>query len=79
MRMFKSPGLDGRIVLGAASPAGWPYDLPAIGLFAVVGFDGAVGEVEIRCAASGGDPLMEVFTAPRVQRCQCRLAEMGKR
>jgi len=49
---------------------------PAIALLAVVGFDGAVGEVEIRCAATDGDPLMELYCAPHVQRCNCRLADL---
>ena len=76
VRMFKSPGLDGRIVLGSASPAGWPYDLSAIELFAMVGFDGAVGEVQVRCTASDDDPLMGAFIAPHLQRCQCRLVDL---
>ncbi len=55
--MLKSTEAEGRIVLGAGSlPAG--HDLPAIELWAVVGFDGAVSDVEIRCAATDGDPLM---------------------
>ena len=76
VRMFKSTRLDGRIVLGAASPAGWPHDLPAITLLTVVGFDGSIGEIEIRCAATDGDPLMEVYSAPRIQQCKCRLADL---
>jgi hypothetical protein len=76
LRMFKSTRLDGRIVLGAASPAGWPHDLPAITLLAVVGFDGSIGEIEIRCAATDGNPLMEVFNAPRIQQCNCRLVDL---
>ena len=76
LRMFKSTRLDGRMVMGAASPAGWTHDLPAIALLAVVGFDGAVGEIEIRCAATDGDPLMEVFRAPRIQQCNCRLTDL---
>ena len=76
VRMFKSSGLDVRTVLGSASPAGWPHELPAVGLCAVVGFDGTVGEIEIRCAATDGDPLMEAFAAPHVQRCNCQLADL---
>ena len=76
IRMFKSPGLDVRTVLGAASPAGWPHELPAIGLCAVVGFDGTIGEIEIRCAATDGDPLMQTYSAPHVQGCNCQLAEL---
>jgi hypothetical protein len=76
VRMFKSSELDGRIVLGAASPAGWPHELPAISLLAVVGFDGSIGEIDIRCAASDGDPLMETYSAPHVQRCHCRLPDL---
>ena len=76
VRMLKAPGLDGRIVLGEASPAGWPHDLSAIELLARVGFDGSIGEIELRCGATDGDPLMEVFRAPHVQRCTCRLADL---
>ena len=74
--MFKSTEADGRIVLGAASAADWPHELPALELWAVVGFDGTVGEVEIRCAATDGDPLMEMYNAPLLQRCNCRLADL---
>ena len=77
LRMFKSTRLDGRIVVGAASPAGWPHDPPAIGLRAVVGFDGSIGEIEIRCAATDGDPVMEMFNAPYIQQCNCRLANLS--
>ena len=71
LRMFKSTAVDGRIVVGAASPAGWPHEPPAIGLNALVGFDGAIGEIEIRCAATDGDPLMEAFRALLIQQCNC--------
>ena len=76
VRMFKSPEMDVRTVLGSASPLGWPHELPAIGLCAVVGFDGTIGEIEIRCAATDGDPLMEAFAAPHVQRCNCQLVDL---
>ena len=76
VRMFKSPEMDVRTVLGSASPLGWPHELPAIGLCAVVGFDGTIGEIEIRCAATDGDPLMEALATPHVQRCNCRLEEL---
>ena len=75
VRMSKSPGLDVRLVLGWASPVGWPHKLPAIELNAVVGFDGTVGDIEIRCAATDDDPLMNTFIAPHVQRCKCRLPD----
>ena len=77
LRMFKSTAVEGRFVVGAASPAGWPHDAPAIGLLAVVGFDGSIGEIEIRCAATDGDPLMEMFRAPHIQQCNCRLADLS--
>jgi len=76
VRMFKTEQLDGRIVLGGASPAGCPYEQPAVSFMAVVGFDGAVGEVEIRCSASDGDPLMDLYTAPNLQKCSCRLDDL---
>ena len=76
VRMFKSPELDVRTVLGSASPVGWPHELPAIGLCAVVGFDGTIGEIEIRCIATDGDPLMQTYSAPHVQRCNCRLVDL---
>jgi len=77
VRMFKSRGLGGRIVRGSASPRGWRHDLPAVGLHAVVGFDGSVGEIEIRCTATDGDPLMNVYRAPHVQHCTCLLADLA--
>jgi len=76
INMLKSTEAEGRIVLGAGSPAGWPHDLPAIELWAVVGFDGAVSDVEIRCAATDGDPLMKVYNALNVQQCKCQLADL---
>jgi hypothetical protein len=77
LRMFKSPGVDGRLVFGAASPAGWPYESPAIGLHVMVRFDGTVDEIQISCAATDGNPLMEVFRAPHLQGCSCRLADLA--
>ena len=76
LHMFKSSVQEGRIVVGAASPTGWPHEAPAIGLLAVVGFDGSIGEIEIRCAATDGDPLMEMFRAPLIQQCNCRLVDL---
>jgi hypothetical protein len=76
LRMFKSTAVEGRIVVGAASPAGWPHEPPAIGLLAVVGFDGSIGEIEVRCAATDGDPLMEMFNAPHIRQCNCQLADL---
>jgi hypothetical protein len=76
-RMFKLPGLDGRMVLSTASPAGWRHDLPAIELHTVVGFNGSVGEIEIRCAATDDAPLTNLFRAPCVQHCVCQLPELS--
>jgi hypothetical protein len=76
VHMFKSPGLDSRIILGTATPAGWPHDLPAIELLTGVGFDGASSEIEIRCGATDGDPLMQMYSAPHVQCCRCQLADL---
>ena len=76
VRMFKTEGLNGRFVLGGANPAGWPYETPAVSFMAVVGFDGAVGEVEVRCSASDGDPMMNLYTAPNLQKCSCRLDDL---
>ena len=76
IRMFKSPGLHGRIVMGSASPADWPHELPAVSLLVVVGFDGSIGDIDIRCTATDGDPLMEVYNAPHLQRCSCQLADL---
>jgi len=76
LRMFKSSTLQGRIVLGAACPAGWPHESPAISVMALVGFDGSMGDIEIRCPATNGDPLMEAFLAPRIQDCNCRLSDL---
>ena len=76
LRMFKSPVISSRILMGNASPLDWPHEQPAISLLAAVGYDGAIGEVEIRCAATDGDPLMELYRAPRLQRCTCLLAAL---
>ena len=77
VRMFKSAGAESRVVLGTANPAGWPHDLPAIEMSVLVGFDGSVGEVEIRCAATDGDRLLEVFHVPVLQHCSCPLADLA--
>ena len=77
VRMFKSLETDSRVVLGAANPADWPYKPPAIEMYVLVGFDGSVGEVDIRCAATDGDPMMEMFTAPNLQQCRCKLADLA--
>ena len=74
--MFKTEGLNGRIVLGGANPAGWSYEIPAVSFMTVVGFEGSVGQVEIRCSASDGDPLIDLFTVPYLQKCSCRLADL---
>ena len=74
LRMFKSPGLDSRVVHGGASPADWPYEQPAIELAVVVGFDGEVSEVQVRCSATDGDPLMDAYS-----RRTCRTAAAGWR
>jgi hypothetical protein len=77
IRMFKSPELDVRIVLGSASPVDWPHELPAIGLTATVGFDGTIGDIEIRCVATDDDPLMQTYIAPHVQSCKCRPSDLS--
>jgi hypothetical protein len=76
VRMLKSEGLNGRMILAAGKPPKWPHDLPAIEMVAVVGFDGVTGEVEIRCAATDGDPVLETFNAPLLQHCSCPLASL---
>lgn len=75
VRMYTSPG-RGRMVHGAASPADWPHSVPAIELPALVGLDGAISDVQIRCAATDDDPVLQVFNAPNVQRCECPLANL---
>lgn len=76
VRMYKMPDMECRVVHGTAVPEGWTHEQPAIDLLTKVGFDGSIREVEIRCPATDGDPLMEVFRAPRLQRCCCGLAEL---
>ena len=76
VRMFKTEGLHGRMVHAGASPAGWPYETPAVSFMVVVRFDGTVGEVDIRCAASDGDPLMNLYIAPNLQKCSCQLDDL---
>jgi hypothetical protein len=77
VRMLKSLGADGRLVLAAASPVGWRYESPAIGLHVMVRFDGTVDAIQISCTATDGNPLMEVFVAPHLQGCSCRLADLA--
>jgi hypothetical protein len=74
--MFMTARLNGRFVLGGARPACWPYEIPGVSFMSVVGFDGAVGEVEIRCSASNGDPLMNLYTVPNLKKCSCRLDDL---
>ncbi|OHB82191.1 MAG: hypothetical protein A2W31_16135 [Planctomycetes bacterium RBG_16_64_10] len=74
--MYKIPDMECRVVHGTANPEGWAYEQPALDLLAKVGFDGSFRDVEIRCPATDGNPLMEVFRAPRLQRCCCTLAEL---
>jgi hypothetical protein len=76
VRMYKSAYAARRIVLGSGSPADWPHKLPAVEMHGMVGFDGSIGDIEIRCAATDGDPVMHVFTAPCIQRCTCPLTEL---
>ena len=76
VRMYKMHQIQGRLIHGTAFPEGWPHEIPAIEMITVVRFDGAVDEVQIRCCATDGDPLMETFRAPHVQQCSCDLAEL---
>jgi len=73
VRMYKSPEANGRLIHGAAEPDGWPHDLPTVELIATVGFDGGVSEVQIRCSATDGDPVMTAFSAPTLRDCSCGL------
>ena len=74
VRMYKMPAMECRAIHGTAVPEGWAHENSAIELLAKVGFDGSISEVEIRCPATDGDPLIELFRAPRLQNCRCDLA-----
>ncbi len=76
IRMSKIREMESRAIRAAASPAGWPHELPAVGLHTMVGFDGSIGEIDIRCAATDGCPLLEMLTAPHLQQCCCSLSEL---
>ncbi len=63
-------------MLGGASPAGWPYEIPPVTFIVVVGFDGTVEEVEIHSSASEGNPMMDLYIAPNLQKCKCQLDDL---
>jgi len=77
VHMHKMDHIQGRVIHATAFPEGWPHDLPAIEMLTTVRFDGTVDTVQIRCGASDGDPLMETFRAPRVQRCCCDKVDLA--
>ena len=76
VRMHKRSAAGVRMVLGTTNPEGWPHKTPALSLIAHVGFDGAVGTVEIQCSASDGDPVLELFRAAKLRQCHCDLADL---
>ena len=78
MRMFKLPESQVRFVTGTATPDGWPHKLPAVEVRATVGFDGSIDRVTVHCGASDGDPMAELWIAPRVQQCDCDLEDLPR-
>lgn len=76
VRMYKMAEIQGRAVHGSAFPENWPHEIPAIEMITTVNFDGTVDDVQIRCSATDGDPLMETFRAPHLQQCTCDLADL---
>ena len=77
LHMYKTRGVEARIVHATAGPQGCPQERFPVELVAAVGFDGTVSPIRINCSASDGDPLMEMFTAPRIQKCTCDVAELS--
>ena len=75
VRTFKG-GVADRFVTGAANPADWKHECPAIEIHTIVDATGSVGAVKICCRASDEDPLMNVFVAPTVRDCFCELESL---
>lgn len=75
VKMFRG-GLEGRFIMGTARPPGWTQEAPAVELHAQVGFNGQISVVEIRCAATDDDRLMNTLVAPTVRNCHCTLEDL---
>ena len=76
VEMFKTEGSSGRIVMGSANPEGWPQECPAIEMSTLVNFNGEVGRVDIRCAATDEDHLLSAFSARTLRACSCELDDL---
>ena len=76
VKMFKTEGSGGRIVMASANPGGWPHNCPGIEMSTLVDFNGGVGRVDIRCAASDEDHLLSAFSARTVRACFCKLKDL---
>ena len=76
VQTFTSQGMPGRFILGTANPAGWPHESPAIEMQMFVSFTGVTGQVEIRCIATDGEPLMNALSALILQHCSCNLGDL---
>ena len=62
--------------MGSANPEGWPHKCPAIEMNTLVDFNGEVGRVDIRCAATDEDHLLSAFSARTVRACSCELEDL---
>ena len=76
VKMFKTEGSSGRIIMGSANPDDWPHKCPAIEMNTMVDFNGEVGRVDIRCAATDEDHLVVGFSARTVRNCSCELHDL---
>ena len=77
VEMRKTEAVNGRLILGWATPEGWPHECPALEMSTTVDFGGNVGPVTIRCAASDEDPLPNTFAARTVRGCSCQLQDLS--
>ena len=75
VQMFKG-GVTGRFVIGTANPVAWPHEAPAMELRTFMDFNGKIGPIEIYCRATDEDPLMNMFVAPTVRNCRCKLEDL---
>jgi hypothetical protein len=76
VEMFKTERSSGRIVMDSANPEGWPHECPAISMSTLVNFSGEVGRVDIRCAATDEEHLLNALSARTVRACSCELDDL---
>ena len=71
-----SPNRDSRCVLVSAALANLPHDHAQVEVLARVKTSGEVGNVEIHCHASNGEPMRMMYTAPTLRGCAVPLDQL---